>query len=479
MSGVTNATRPAYRVPMVVAALAILAPLLAPDGPRDLFLVEGRRPDRIVITRTAAIEPSHVIDTSMTNALFGVVAEIDRQSVSRVIGAIEPDAADPPVQPSERIGVMHLFSNRTATRTRLDLVRDAEGRYLASADETVFAQLRARVFEPLIADRPRFFGPFGGDGTAIPSGQVVQLPLPYLASELTMNELTMQRRLYRGMRVALIHADRALADEQMHIRLPRDYGSTEPAGLLIWASPTPDGRPPIVFQQPLDELNLICVGVDNTGNARDVPDKFQLMCDAVATVSSRFHVDSRRVYIAGMSGGGKVSSILTICFPEVFAGAVAIVGLGTHSRLDARTFGDHGWPYFSTPRGELLELAQSRRLAPMTGPNDFNYEEMRARTAALEADDFDVRLFEYADMGHVMPTPERIREALRWIDAPYRHLRQQEIGAAQMLLAAYFEDRADPIPRTQADREALIEVIRAGPWSESAWRALEMLGLLP
>ena len=239
-----------------------------------------------------------------------------------------------------------------------------------------------------------------------------------------------------------------------------------PAGLLVWSSPTARGAIPPVFRAALDELNLVCIGSDNTGNDRDVPDKFQIVFDAVATARQRFHIDARRIYITGMSGGGKVTSILAMCFPDVFTGAIPIVGLGTYSTLDD-TWGQHRNAYFAEPRGPLAKLARARRMAPMGGPPDFNYDEMRERVARLEVDGFtNIRFFTYPDMAHVMPSADRFAEALRWIDAPWQQVREQERDRAESLLAANVDS---------GDRAALAEIIVAGPWTDAAWRALELL----
>jgi hypothetical protein len=199
------------------------------------------------------------------------------------------------------------------------------------------------------------------------------------------------------------------------------------------------------------------------------------MFDAVETACRRYHVDRRRVYIAGMSGGGKVSSILTICFPDVFGGAVAIVGAGTHGRLPEREFGEHATPYFSPPAPATMRATRTRPIAFMSGPPDFNYDEMQARFRLLEAEGHAARFFDAPEMGHVMPSAEQFAAAIEWVDGPYRRMRIKEEGEAQMLLAAYFEGREDPEPGSAADREVLAEVMRAGPWTPAAWRALEIL----
>ena len=208
-----------------------------------------------------------------------------------------------------------------------------------------------------------------------------------------------------------------------------------------------------------------------------MPDKFQLVFDAVANARQRYHIDDERLYITGMSGGGKVSSILMMCFPDIFRGAIPIVGFGTYSQLEDQ-WGKHHYAYFAKPKRNLLGLAKSRRMALMGGPPDFNYDEMVLRQEHLEADGFEqIRFFSYPDMAHQMPTPQRFLAALRWIDEPYELVRKQHVADADEAMRSYLKGREDQRAISQHDRAALVQLIHDYPWTEAAWQALELLRL--
>jgi hypothetical protein len=360
----------------------------------------------------------------------------------------------------QREAVVHLLGRGADEVRSLELLRHHDGGWtlVVLAERAQGVVLDPKRLEAVIAEWSAYRGGFGP--VTDPLGHVFEIPRPYVAGVFTMDRATMAARLYRGMNVAVDDADRDLAGETLHARLPAGYDPRRPAGLLVWSSPTPEGRPPRILAAVLDELGVICVGMDGAGNARDVPDKFQLVFDAVATARRRWHVDPRRVYIAGLSGGGKVSSILTFCFPDVFAGAVPIVGFGCYSTLD-ESWGRHRSPYFARPESRRLDLARSRRYALMGGPADFNYDEMVERRRRLMDDGFTgIRFFEYPDMAHHMPTPPRFVEALSWVDEPYRSLRSPEVGEA----------------REHLDAGRLREAIEVGPWTPAAWEALDRLG---
>jgi hypothetical protein len=450
-------------------------------GPRpdDLLHVDGRRAQRIILSTAREIDHRILVDADMARALTGVRADLGRRHTSRFRRCLEIATTPAASGASERAGFVHLFAG-SGTRV-LEIVRAADGALCVQAGSGGAEAALVRL------DQERFgtlFGEPGPDPRVAapdhPKGETFELPRPYRAGAVKLDRRTMLQRLYRGLTISNDSADRDLDSETMHVRLPRDYDPGRPAGLLVWASPTPSGRIPSALEPALDAMNLVAIGVDECGNDRDVQDKFQLMFDAVATASRRFHIDRRRVYLAGLSGGGKVSSVLTFCFPEIFAGAVCIVGLGTDATLDAQ-WGEHRHPYFSRPRRRHLEMARLRPVAVVTGARDFNYAEMKARPDLLLEDGFDrVRFFDIPRLGHAMPGARELHEAIDYVDGAYRAVRAREAGAAQLLLAAYFEDRAGNVaPTEMADREALAEVMKAGPWTDAAWRAVALLQSAP
>ena len=458
----------------VLAAIAFSG-IAAAAPPDAVFRVDGQRPTAAVITAGVSWDGSVPLDTPMGRLAAGVLDTYDTLSIARLLRCAtrQPVPAD---AETRRVAVIHLTGRHSEAGRQVEVMRLAQGSWAARA-----LPLGAGIildtdrFEAVAKSWPVYRGGFGHAPEPDTRGTSVSLAKPYIAGAITLDARTQKQRLYRGMPFRTLAADRVLVDETMHVRLPRGYDPRTPAGLLIWSSPSPRGSIPRVFGTALDELNLVCIGSDNTGNDRDVPDKFQMVFDAVATARQRFHIDDRRIYITGMSGGGKVASILAMCFPDVFAGAIPIVGFGCYSTLDD-SWAEHRNAYFAEPRGRLLQLARTHRMALLSGPPDFNYAEMTARAARLESDGFrNIRFFSDPDMAHVMPTPKRFAEAMRWVDEPWQQARQQERTQAETLLRAYLDAREDPAPVSVADRAALSAVTEAGPWTQAAWRALELL----
>jgi poly(3-hydroxybutyrate) depolymerase len=207
-----------------------------------------------------------------------------------------------------------------------------------------------------------------------------------------------------------------------------------------------------------------------------VVERMQLALDAAATAVSRYHVDPLRIYATGMSGGGRVSSMLWGTFPEVFRGAVPIVGINTYQNIPAG--GGRAWRAgFSKPTGERWAMLRGHRLAAITGSRDGNQAHTLAAISLMKADGLAVKEYDYPDLAHEYPSPERFLAALRWVDEPARDRRASESAAAAALLETFKKSdtgRLDP----RARRRALVEVTAAGPWSDAAWEAAELLGLV-
>jgi hypothetical protein len=457
-----------------VAALLIAAADVGAGSPGRVLRVEGRRPQTAVVTATGVLDPDASLDTAMGCAVAGVLDVYDERLIGRLLrcgtGRAIPDDA---LADARRLCIVHLQRREIETDQPVEILQLPDRAIGARNGENTML-LHADKFRELTATWPTYRGVYDGmPGDAI--GESFTMSRPYEPGAIELDPDTQKQRLYRSMPVRMLAPDRRLDGETLHARLPAGYDPKQPAGLLVWSSPGPKGDVPRVLGPALDELNMVCVVAANAGNDRDVPDKFQLVFDSIATASARYHIDPRRVYIAGMSGGGKVSSIMAICFPDVFAGAVPIVGFASYAELDS-SWGKHHYGYYARPRGRMLEQALRVRMALMGGPPDFNYKEMVERQQGMESDGYrNMRLFSYPDMAHVMPTPPRFAEALRWVDEPWRQVRDAERQAAAALLGAYLANRDEPAPATDADRAALRDVVEAGPWTEPAWQALALL----
>ena len=229
-----------------------------------------------------------------------------------------------------------------------------------------------------------------------------------------------------------------------------------------------------MFNKSLDELNIACVGIANVGNDRPVADRYQLALDALFAVSARVHIDPTRVYLAGISGGGRVSSMLLACFPDYFTGAVPIVGLSTYQKvpLGNSRFAPAG---YERPDIKRFTLLKKRRIAAITGGEDFNHSEILAAADIMRGHGVNIRVFDFEKLGHQMPSADEFLGALKWVDQPWQDAWVKNTQAAGALLEKYKSKRGDIPPPDDKARAELYKVIDTAPWSDPAWEAASLI----
>ncbi len=464
-----------------VCLLAAMA-LRAVGAPSDVFEVGGAPAERGWVTFAEEAPAGARAGSGMLRRLNGVAAVLDRAAV-RELRRSARKAWRGDADEFESRWYVHLENGHG--RTRVEILRSPDAWVVRSLEDTSLgAELHERWFAPLAtAWAP---APIDG-GEGIPAGRVVDLAPPYVEGAVVLTDLVMRDRFGAGRGgadEALSGVTRVLEEEQMWVRLPQGYDPGVASGVVVWCSPTPRWRIPAEFHGVLDELNLIACGFDNAGNNRrtrdgsthGIVDRLQLMLDAAQTCRARFNVDGSRVYMSGFSGGGRVSSIMVLAFPEVFAGAAPIVGFDSYKPAPVGG-GKYVPARLPKPKGARWKLVQERRMWALTGSEDFNRVEMEARVAGLVEDGLQVRLHTTPGMPHEkMPAEGTVADAVRWIDEPWREARGAGVERAESMWDTYLEWFGHAAPTDDEAAGALVEITNAAPWSQAAWRAARLLG---
>ncbi len=483
---------------LVAALLFFCFPVNSPARPGGVFDIGPAKPSRAVVTADTSFPQTDFDTSEMMRTIAGVVADLNARDAATLGQAVVPGSKMLDARGALfRVGVVHLIGAKPANRKRVEILLSPDGVVVAQeldddqgspiTDGRV-VKLDPEKFRHLSINWGRYRGAFsdtrrGFVSPATPPPDPVppdMLPgavaavSPVIPSPFFLDQQLLGDRFLAGRRSSIPGAARLLSQEKMFVRLPKDYNAKAPAGLLVWISPTADGEPPAGFTQALDELNIACIGIAEVGNDRPVADRYQLALDALFTASARVHIDPRRVYITGMSGGGRVASMLQACFPEYFTGAVPIVGLSCYEKvpLGNSRYAPAG---YSRPREARFSLFKSRRMAAITGDQDFNQPEMLAAASIMKSDGVGVRVFEYEQFGHQMPSASQFVEALRWVDEPYQAGVTKQRQAAASILERYIKKHGEGPPRNPAARVELIKVTEAGPWTPAAWRAADWL----
>lgn len=427
---------------------------------------------------------------------LGIAAVLDGNEPGELAQALASDVPmDPGAGAAEIVGTILLNDSTTGEYTTV-IERHADGSLRARCvpgahsriedDETPSrideAAWAAAVHTPAHSVDPRV----ALDATLYPPGEVVALPPPYTPSPFIMDREGLAGRLNGGSSTTIKPMDRDLAAERLFLRAPivpvapgDDADRPSPArGLLLWVPAAAEGEPPETLFEAADTLNLVIVSASNCGNDRDVSNRLQLCLDAIATVAARIPIDRDRVYVTGISGGGRISSMLHICFPDLFTGSVPIVGVNYYGTLPA---GDGKvWPQSMVrPSAKRWALLKTQRLAPISGPPDFNFQQTRITVDRFRLDGLDARFFSFDDQAHHMPTPARFREALAWVEDATRARRDRAEQEADRLVAvvekALGERGAGRLTDSMCKR--LDRACQIAPWSEVSERAARLMGL--
>lgn len=469
--------------PILLACVLLTVRSIASAQTAGIFDLDRGRSTHAVVTVGEQM-PGESGDSPMLRRLAGIAADLRGLDLNRLRACVPKEY--------HRVGnvtdLTRVFTVHVAARTgprRVDILQARDGRWVARrilADGTAGEQVRLdrEKFEALARTWDTRPATYPAPGPDEPIGQVLEMPKPYTPGRVRVDKDTIARRFMRHSRTRPYPAaTRVLSEETLYVRLPRGYDPRSPSGLIVWADPSPDGRPWPQIHPVADELDLICVGAGNAGNDREpVGDRFQLAFDALATVMARYHVDPRRVYMGGMSGGARLSSILLGVYPDVFAGAVPVVGI-SYDRMLSMGNGLYKPAGFGRQPPALLRLLRTRRIAVITGPLDFNYTEIVRAVKMLKGEGLSIRLDEYEGMSHEMTTPERFADAMRWVDEPYRSMRDAERAEAQRLLGIYTKRFGQGPTQDKRGRDLLVRVTAAGPWTKPAWQAAAWLGAVP
>jgi len=476
---------------LVIALVLVFTPQALARVPAtpELFRLDGDRLTRVIVTVARELPELPSLPQGrrdypvMLLRTHGVLDVLEGRSVHSVAGLSTGSGPIGRPPDSGPMAYMHLLGAESDRVVRVvEVLATPDGFYVG---EQVWPEVegppREEInpirFERLSDGWSAYRGEFAGADE--PLGTVVELERPYIPSRFTMDRETVQERLFNGVRLRdCTPTSRVVGQDPIDVRLPAGYSPARPAGLIVWISPVDDGGVPGFMHDALDEFGLIGIGARNSGNQRHVNDRFQLALDGVATATRRYHVDPERIYVTGMSGGGRTSSMLATCFPDVFMGCIPIVGMNTYRDVPLGN-GRYSRRTFYKPAAEIMGLLRDRRFAPITGPPDFNHLQTLGASRILRGDGVEVNVFSYDDMGHVYPTAPRFKEALAWLDEPARVATEEGAAAAEQMLAGFysrFKSRIDDGVDGARARALLMDVMEAGPWSPAAWTALELLG---
>lgn len=196
---------------------------------------------------------------------------------------------------------------------------------------------------------------------------------------------------------------RSDANLSWQLYVPDTYDATRPAGVVVYVSPTPKGGPPKIWNEPLDDKNLIWIGANDAGNRVGVGKRMFLAMLAPKLLANEYVLDADRVYVAGFSGGGKTASRVAVARPEVFRGGIYIAGA-------------EAWGTTSPP--PKLDIIRQNYHVFLTGTNDFNERLTRRVYASYKGAGVEnCNLIVVKRLGHELPGRSVFIRAIDYLDS--------------------------------------------------------------
>src|SRR4051812_35400078 len=203
--------------------------------------------------------------------------------------------------------------------------------------------------------------------------------------------------------------DYNLKDETFQVYVPASYKAGDGWGLFVFDSAGGRGSLHEAWRDALEKHKLIWIGPDKAGNDRLPLTRFGLCIDAVHNMKKLYDIDPNRVFIAGVSGGGRISSMLGVCYPDVFKGGMYIVGCNYYREMAAPNTGGKVWHRAYAPQGKFLaEAKKNVSHVLLTGETDPNREQTKEYyEKGFTKDGFlHVTYIEVPGMGHQPPNAE-------------------------------------------------------------------------
>jgi len=213
--------------------------------------------------------------------------------------------------------------------------------------------------------------------------------------------------------------DYGLASETFDVYVPRACTGAEPYGLLVWVSPGARVGMAPGWAQLLDKYKLIWIGANKSGNDRAPFIRIGLAIDAAHNMTKLYSIDESRVYVSGVSGGGRISSMVAMGFSELFSGGFYICGCSYYRKMISLEQGGSTWtPEFLMPPKNVLAQSKTCRHVFLTGSQDINREQTQVYANAYKRDGFKhITYIEVPGMGHGPPEADWFEKGLLALDA--------------------------------------------------------------
>ena len=186
------------------------------------------------------------------------------------------------------------------------------------------------------------------------------------------------------------------------IYVPDSYQPENPAGLIIYISPSMSGQIPPRWKSVMDKYNVIWIAANRSGNRVVVGRRAAFALVAPTLAAAHYEIDRERIYLSGFSGGGKMAGMLAADYPHLFRGAIYNCGINSLDKHPSRQF----------------ELFKQNHYVFVTGTRDHALEQTRkVHSQYLKSGVANSKLMVIRNMAHENPSGFEFGEAIQYLDS--------------------------------------------------------------
>jgi len=212
--------------------------------------------------------------------------------------------------------------------------------------------------------------------------------------------------------------DYDVAAESFEVFVPPAYKPDTPYGLMVFINSGDNGDNNGNFKPLLEKNNIIWIGANKGGNERTPLHRVGLALDSVHNIRKMYNIDPERIYLSGISGGGRAGSGLAPAYPEVFNGVIYLIGCNPNQAKAPPQYAD-----------------RQKRLNSyvfMTGTKDFNKPGTNDVLKQYKSMKYERTLYlKVPDMGHDMPPTDWLAKAIAYLDEPLSAAAKAAMAQAQ------------------------------------------------
>jgi pimeloyl-ACP methyl ester carboxylesterase len=218
----------------------------------------------------------------------------------------------------------------------------------------------------------------------------------------------------------LVQYDLPLKDELFYVHVPENYDNEQPFGILAFVAPSDAVALPAGLESVLKERRLIYMAPQKAGNSFPVSRRAGLTLAGIIKLQEIYRVDPNRIYVAGVSGGGRVAVRLAFFHPELISGALPIGGADFYEAVP-KVHATQADEYGTVPVDPMLALMTRVKVpfALITGDQDPRRGNLLdLYEGGFQKRHFRAKLMDLPGVGHAPCDATTLGQALDFVETP-------------------------------------------------------------